>query len=81
MAKSDTQFPEFYVSNIRFLRKKYELHQEEIIELLGLKTTSAYSKKESGSVPFSIKELIKLSDFFGVSIDQLVKQDMTKEAD
>lgn len=69
------------VLNIRFLRDKHEMKQRDLIELLGLKTESAYSKKENGSVPFSVSEIEKLADYFGVTLDQMVKQDLSKECD
>lgn len=69
------------VLNIRFLRDNHEMKQRDLIELLGLKTESAYSKKENGSVPFSVSEIEKLADYFGVTLDQLVKQDLSKERD
>lgn len=69
------------VLNIRFLREKHEMKQRDMIELLGLKTESAYSKKENGSVPFSVSEIEKLADYFGVTLDQMVKQDLSKECD
>lgn len=65
------------VLNIRFLRDKHEMKQRDLIELLGLKTESAYSKKENGSVPFSVSEIERLVDYFGVTLDQLVKQDLS----
>lgn len=67
--------------NIRLLRDKHEMKQQDLIELLGLKTESAYSKKENGSVPFSVDEIEKLADYFGVTLDQLVKQDLSKESE
>lgn len=43
-----------YVKNIKLLRKKHGMKQEDMANLLGLKTVSAYCKKENGSVPFGM---------------------------
>lgn len=70
-----------YVTNIEHLRMKNGMKQEDMANLLGLKTGLAYCKKENGSVPFSIKEMEKISDYFGVTLDQLVKKDLSKGAE
>lgn len=67
-----------YVSNLIYLRKQYDMTQEDIAKLLRYKTVSAYCKIEKGDVPLSVENLEKLSDYFGVTMDQLVKQDLTK---
>lgn len=66
-----------YIKNLKALRKKYGMKQSEIISLLGLKTVSAYSKKENGCVPFSIDEIIKLAEYYGVFLDSLVNKDLS----
>lgn len=43
--------------------------QIEIARLLGLKTASAYSKKESGKVPLSLEEVKILADHYGKTIE------------
>ena len=70
-----------HVKNIKYMRKKNDMKQEDMANLLGLKTGSAYCKKENGSVPFSIEEIEKIADYFGVTIDQLVKRDLSKGAE
>lgn len=70
-----------YVKNIKFLRRKHEMTQSDMAELLGFKGKSSLCAVETGKVGMSIENLIKLSDYFGVTLDQLVKQDLSKECD
>lgn len=65
----------FYVSNIKYLRKKNELTQDAMAKFLGVSKAS-YCKYENGEVDIRIEQLSKLADFFGVTLDQLVKQDL-----
>jgi len=56
-------------SYLKDLRKKNGETQIEIARLLGLKTASAYSKKENGKVPISLEEAKILSNHFNKSVD------------
>lgn len=56
-------------SCLKDLRKKNGETQIEIARLLGLKTASAYSKKENGKVPISLEEAKILSNHFNKSVD------------
>lgn len=67
-----------YVSNIKFLRKKHEMTQEDTAKFLVVSKAS-YCKYESGAVDIGIEKLSKLADFFGVTLDQLVKHDLSKQ--
>lgn len=67
-----------YSENIRFLRKKHGMKQEDIANLLGVSKATA-SKYENGNVDLTALQLVILSDFFGVTLDQLVKTDLSKE--
>lgn len=44
-------------NKLKNLRKQCGETQEQVSKLLGLKTASAYCKKENGSVPLSVEEL------------------------
>lgn len=54
---------------LKDLRKKQGETQKEIATLLGLKTASAYSKKENGKIPISLEEAKILSNHFNQSVD------------
>lgn len=48
--------------------------QVEVANLLGLKTASAYNKKENGKVPFSLTEAKILSVHYNKPIDFFCSQ-------
>ena len=67
-----------YARNLQYLRKKHGITQIDIARLLGVsKATSC--KYENGEVEPSIGSLEKLADFFGVTMDQIIKQDLSQE--
>lgn len=68
-----------YINNIRFLRKKHNMTQEEMANLLGYRGKQGYSMIETGNSNISVENLETLADFFGVTLDQLVKHDLSKE--
>lgn len=70
-----------YVKNIRFLRQRHGFTQSEMAELLGYRGKQGYGAVETGNTVISVENLIKLADYFGVTLDQLVKQDLSKESD
>lgn len=49
-------------TELKELRKRYNLTQRDMADILGLKTVSAYSKKENGKSPISLKEAKILSE-------------------
>lgn len=59
------------LGNIKKLRKQNNLSQQEMAEIIGLKTASAYCKKERGDVPFSLEEIKAIAERFHVAIDTL----------
>lgn len=65
-----------YAGNIRYLRLSHGMTQEQMGELLGLKNKSSLSLIEAGKSGISVENLEKLADFFGVTLDELVKQDL-----
>lgn len=67
-----------YVKNIKYLRKKNEMSQEDMSNLLGYKGKQGYNAIETGKAKATIDNLEKLADFFGVTLDQLVKKDLSK---
>lgn len=56
-------------NKLKDLRKDKGETQSEIARLLGLKTASAYNKKENGKVPISLEEARILSIHYNQPID------------
>ena len=60
-------------TKIRDLREDRDLNQTQVAEMLGMSQTG-YSKDETGENDVPTEVLIKLADFYGVSIDFLLGQ-------
>lgn len=69
-----------YVKNIKALRKQNGMTQSDMGDLLRV-TQKSISKYEIGERGISVEILCKVSDYFGVTLDQMVKQDLSKECD
>lgn len=67
-----------YAANIKFLRKKHEIKQKDMAKFLSVSEAN-YSKYENSNIDIGIEKLLKLADFFGVTLDELAKQDLSKE--
>ena len=63
---------------LREARKIQNLTCQQISNLLGLKTRSAYQKKEQGRVPFRLEEAKKIADFLGTKVEDIFFNDETK---
>ena len=66
--------------NIRNLREDNDKLQVELATYLGIKQTT-YSKYELGKINIPVEVLIKLADFYDVSIDYLVGRSKVKKWD
>ena len=62
--------------NIKLLRKRRKRSQEEVAKSLSI-TRSAYNSYENGVAEPGIGLLLKLSDFFQINLDKLVKIDLS----
>lgn len=62
--------------NIRALREDGDLKKRELADYLGV-SQNTYSQYETGTIALTDQILIKLADFYNVSIDYLM--DRTKE--
>lgn len=60
------------MNNIKLLRVKNNMKQADIADMLSI-SKLAYSQKESGKTEFKQSELLILSDFYKVTIDELVR--------
>ncbi|MEX1003262.1 MAG: helix-turn-helix domain-containing protein [Crocinitomicaceae bacterium] len=63
--------------NLKLLRKRKKLSQEEIANELGL-TRSSYSGYENGVAEPNLGNLIKFSQFYHISLDKLIQRDLNK---
>jgi len=64
--------------NIRNLREDNDKIQTELAEYLNIKQTT-YSKYELGKINIPVEVLIKLADYYDVSIDYLVGRSKDKK--
>jgi DNA-binding XRE family transcriptional regulator len=56
---------------LKKIRSENNLTHKEMANLIGLKTASAYYKKEMGSTPFSLNEAKIISEFFDKTIEDI----------
>lgn len=59
------------LQRVRELREDHDLKQRELAEYLDVKQTT-YSKYELGKIDIPIEALIKLADYYQVTLDYLV---------
>ena len=62
--------------NVRYLRKKREMSQEELAARLGYKSYTTIQKWESGVAEPPVKVSRELADLFGVSLQALSTEDI-----
>ena len=61
-----------YCEIIRDLREDHDLKQEEVAKLLGIQQT-VYSRYERGARTIPLEHLVKLAEFYQVSVDALLE--------
>ena len=64
--------------NIRKLRTDMGYTQKQIAEVLGV-SQNTYSQYEIGVLNYPVDTLVKLADFYGVSVDYLLGRTDVKE--
>lgn len=64
--------------NIKYLRKQRNMSQEKLSRIVN-KDRSLIGHWESGSREVTLDDLIKISEFFDVSIDQLLGTDLINQ--
>ena len=64
--------------NIKFLRKKHGLTQNDVAEQLG-KTVTVVGGYERGKIVPPLEVTIQLCEIFQVNLDDLVNKDLSKE--
>lgn len=66
------------MNNLRFLRKRKGLTQTDVANFIGISQNN-YSYWENGKVKIDNATLIKLADYFGVSIDYLLGRELGED--
>ncbi len=64
--------------NLRAIREDNDIKQKEVAKILSV-SQNTYSQYENGVIALTAEVLIKLSDFYGVSIDYLLDRTDKKE--
>ena len=67
-----------FPKNLRYLRKKCGLKQEDMLGYLRI-TRSTWSNYEIGHTIPKLTEVVNISNFFGITLDDLVTQDLETE--
>lgn len=62
--------------NLPYLRKKHNFTMEYIAKYLGFKDKSSYSLIEAGKINISVENLMKFSDLYEVTMDDLVRKNL-----
>jgi transcriptional regulator with XRE-family HTH domain len=57
--------------NLRAIREDRDIKQKEIAKLLNI-SQNTYSQYEHGIIPITAETLIKLADYYQVSVDYLL---------
>ena len=68
----------FFHSNIRFLRERKKMSQEELSASLDLSRNKLQALESGKTVNPSVIDLLNFSEYFKVSIDSLLKVDLMK---
>jgi transcriptional regulator with XRE-family HTH domain len=63
--------------NLRYLREKNDHTQDDIEIFIGIKKTT-WSHYENGKSEPSMERLIQISNFFGVTLNELIVDDLAK---
>lgn len=64
-----------YAQNINILRNQYQCSQDDLAKLLNV-NQSTISLYETGKRKMEVEDLLIVAEYFGVTLDQLVKQDL-----
>ena len=69
-----------FSQNLQYLRKEKNMTQEQLAEKLEV-SRQAVSKWEAGAAYPEMDKIFILSDIFSISLDKLLRQDLTKKRD
>ena len=65
-----------FAKNIKFLRKRKKRTQDEVADTLGMKRSTLSGYENEVAMP-GIPALVQFSDYYGISLDTLVKVDLS----
>lgn len=71
--------PMYFKENLRYLRKKYHITQNDLAEKFGYKSFTTIQKWEDGTSMPKMSILQQLADFFNLTIERLINQDLTRD--
>ena len=74
----DMRYEILKYENIRKLRTDMGYTQKQVAEVLGV-SQNTYSQYEIGVLNYPVDALVKLADFYGVSVDYLLGRTDQKE--
>lgn len=60
---------------LRKIRQDENIKAIEIAEAIGLKTESAYYKKETGKVPFTLEQALIIANMLNKSVEEVFSED------
>ena len=58
-------------NNLKNIREDNDIKQRQIAEILNV-SQNTYSQYETGDIPLTAETLIKLADYYNVSVDYLL---------
>jgi len=67
-----------YLRRLRDLREDHDLKQAEVAALLGIQQT-VYSRYERGFQNLPLEHLLRLAEYYGVSIDYIFERTDKRE--
>jgi len=68
----------FWASNLKYLRNRKRLSQDELAERLNITRVKLNAHENGRSKNPPVEDLVRISDFYKISIDNLLKVDLSK---
>lgn len=69
----------FFGKNLKYIREKRGMTQQEIADLVGRKSTGSISDWESGRTTPNAGNISKIANFFDLKIDDMVERDIQNQ--
>lgn len=65
-------------SNLKFLRELNSLSKADVAKIIGVNRSDQVNQYETGFCEPNIRVLANISNFFNVTVDDLIKKDLSK---